>query len=402
MPLFEYRAIDHAGKRRVGRLAANHQGALASHLDNLGLILVKAREVAAHGGRFRSGGPVSLKDLISFTHHLVMLFSSGVPIIAGIRAIKEEMQADAMKPVLDDIEARLEAGQSLSESFAAHPKIFDRTYLSILAAGEESGALDQVMTRLLEHLEWRAETRGKVGQALIYPAILSLAVIGLIVLLLTFMLPRIAGVYDKLRVDLPKPTVMLLDLSKFMQHNWAMLLIGVAGTLFAVVAANRLPSGRLCFDRLKLRMPVFGPLIRKSQAAQFCHTLATLYEAGVALPRSLSIVAATLNNRVLGQAVAQSATDITEGRMLGESLRASGVFQPLVIRMVQTGEEMGDLGGALGRVNRFYDREVPQAVKKMIALMEPIIIVFAGASVAFIVLCTLLPIFRLFSALRGG
>ncbi|MFO0981233.1 MAG: type II secretion system F family protein [Planctomycetota bacterium] len=400
MPTFQYKAIDSTGHKREGQLLARDKVELGRALGQMGLVLMKAISLDERESGKKYRGSISNRELIDFSHHLIMIFTSGIPLMVGLRDIRTDIANENFRKVVTDVERSVEAGQPLSEAFAGYPRIFDATYVSILRAGEESGEIEKMLTQLVEHLEWRESTKGTIVQAMIYPCILMVAVIGLIVLLLTLLLPKLAAMYAKVRVELPKPTQILIKISNFLVTDWPYLLGGIGLTIVAYIATNSTRKGKYKIDSFKLRIPFFGPLIRKSQAAQFCHTLVTLYESGVALPKALGIVAAVLKNSVLADAVRKTITAVEEGKPMSESFKASNVFQPLVVRMVAAGEQTGELGSALGRVNKFYDREVPAAVKKFVAAMEPAIIVVAGVSVGFILLCTLLPIFRLISAIK--
>jgi type IV pilus assembly protein PilC len=401
MPTFKYKAIDCNGRQSSGSLAARTEGDLAAELESLGLFLLTAStaESAARSKRAYGGG-VSRRELISFSHDLVLLFSSGVPLLEGLKELVAEVDNPNFARVLDDVRQRLEDGDSLSQAMERYPRVFPDTYVAMIKAGEASGSMEKVLANVVAHLEWQEENKGIIVQALIYPSILFVAVIGLILMLLTFLLPRIANVFEQARVELPKPTLILLAISHFLVTYWPFLVGGIAGFVTSFVVARRTRKGRLAIDGAMLRVPFFGELARKVGAATFCHTLAVLTQAGVAVPQALEIVAKVLKNAVLSAAVTRASSRIMEGGTLTDSIKESNVFQPLVIRMMGVGERTGNLEEALTKVNEYYDRIVPQAVKRFVALLEPTIIVFAGIVVGFIVLCTLLPIFRLMQAIK--
>ncbi|MBI1850126.1 MAG: type II secretion system F family protein [Planctomycetes bacterium] len=401
MPTFKYKAIDATGRQASGSLSARTEGDLAAQLDDLGLYLLTATtaEGAARSKRVYGGG-VSKRELIGFSHDLVLLFSSGVPLLEGLKELVVEIDNPNFARVLDDVRQRLEDGDSLSQAMSRYPRVFPDTYVSMVAAGEASGSMEKVLQNVVAHLEWHEENKGVIVQALIYPCILFTAVIGLILLLLTFLLPRIANVFEQARVELPKPTLILLAISHFLCADWPYLVGGIVACVVTFLLMRRTRKGRLAIDGALLRVPFFGELSRKVGAATFCHTLGVLTQAGVAVPQALEIVSKVLKNAVLSAAVARASKGIQDGGTLTDSIKETNVFQPLVIRMMGVGERTGNLEEALTKVNEYYDRIVPQAVKRFVALLEPAIIVFAGLVVGFIVLCTLLPIFRLMQAIK--
>lgn len=400
MMQYKYRAISPAGTPEEGVMAADGPLDLAARLEKSGALLLSQTEMAAAKTSVYSGA-ITRKELIAFTHHLIILGSSGIPILTGLKDIAEETQDEGFQTVLKDMHSRLEQGESLSEAMANYPKIFDESFVSVVKAGESSGALEAVLANLVRYLEWQEENKNVIVQATIYPAILGVAVVGLIVLLLTFLMPRIAGIFLKARIDLPGITIALMAASDFLVNHGYKLAIGLVAAVVGYKLWRRTERGRYLSDGWKLKIPFFGELMRKIGAANFCYTLSTLYSAGMSLPNALPIVAKVLKNAVLSTAVMKALRSVEEGRSLSEGIRQAEVFQPLVVRMLAVGEETGNLEKALGNVNRFYDRAVPQAVKKFIAILEPVIIVVAGVVVTMIIMATLLPIFRLFKAVKS-
>jgi type II secretory pathway component PulF len=401
MMQFKYRAITPQGTPEEGVMSAEGPLDLAARLERSGALLLSHTEMAAAKKAGVYSGGIPRKELIEFTHHLIILGSSGIPILTGLKDIADETADEGFQTVLRDVHSRLEQGESLSDAMANYPKIFDDSYVSVVKAGESSGALEAVLTNLVRYLEWQEENKNVIVQATIYPTILGVAVIGLIVLLLTFLMPRIAGIFTKARIELPGITIALMAASDFLVHHGYKVAIGLVAAAVAYKLWRRTERGRFVSDGWKLKIPFFGELMRKIGAANFCYTLSTLYGAGMALPAALPIVAKVLKNAVLSGAVLRALRSVEEGRSLSEGVRQADVFQPLVVRMLAVGEETGNLEKALGNVNRFYDRAVPQAVKKFIAILEPLIIVVAGLVVTMIIMATLLPIFRLFKAVKS-
>ncbi len=402
MPTFSYKALDALGKPTSGKLVANDEVELIEALEKRGCFLLEStakNEVFSSRKVYR--GAIRKRELIDFTHNLVLILTSGIPIREGLLEMSGEFENPGFRKVLVDIGNRINAGSTLADAMASYPKIFDITYTSVVSAGEASGSLDEVLSKLAGFLEWREENKGVIIQASIYPALLFSAVIGLVVLLLTFLLPRIAGIFEQSTVELPRPTVILLSLSDFMLAQWPLIIGALGAIVTTYILAGRTEGGRNAIDAAKLRIPFFGPLIRHVSAANFCQSLSTMTHAGLSLPKALGIVSKVVRNKVIERAILGTQVRVEEGMSLSEAIKEVGVFQPLVVRLISIGEETGNLEEALGHISKYYDRIVPQAVKRFMALIEPAIILFAGATVGFIILCTLLPIFRLLKAVKS-
>lgn len=402
MPTYSYKALDAQGKATSGKLVANDEVELIEALEKRGCFLL---ESSAKSEMFSSRkvyrGSIRRRELIDFTHNLVLILTSGIPIREGLLEMSGEFENPGFRKVLVDVGNRINAGSTLADAMAQYPKIFDTTYTSVVSAGEASGSLDEVLAKLAAFLEWGEENKGVIVQASIYPALLFTAVIGLVVLLLTFLLPRIAGIFEQSTVELPRPTVILLSMSDFLLVQWPLIIGALGAIVTAYILAGRTENGKHFIDNAKLHIPFFGALIRHVSAANFCQSLSTMTHAGLSLPKALGIVSKVVRNKVIERAILGTQVRVEEGMSLSEAIKEVGVFQPLVVRLISIGEETGNLEEALGHISKYYDRVVPQAVKRFMALIEPAIILFAGATVGFIILCTLLPIFRLLKAVKG-
>ena len=394
MATFTYQARDEFGKIVRGAMSADTEDHLANKLSNLGYVLTKARPVKESKKDLAPRGRVKRRDLIIFTHHLSTIEASGISIRVGLRDLAEQTENEKFRKVIESLLRDVEGGALLSESMDKYPRIFSELYVSMVRAGEATGSLENVLNRLAAQLEWQEETRGTLTQAVIYPAILFTAIIGLITIVLTVLVPRIMIIYTTAKMPLPLPTRALMAISNFLRAQWPLGLITLAAVIITYKLVGRTPGGRLQIDRLKLRIPVFGKLIRKMAASRFSHTLSSLYHAGVGIAEALWIVEKVIGNTVMAQAVKNTRLRVSNGETIAESLRVSGEFQPLVTRMLAVGEETGRLDQTLNKVNEFYDREVPLAVKQLLTLLEPAIIVFAGLVVAFVLVATFLPLYQ--------
>jgi type IV pilus assembly protein PilC len=395
---FRYQALDSRGVRLHGVTEATTASDLANLLAARGFTMLRAEEVA-HGGRGWEGR-VPRRELIDFTHNLATLESSGIPLYDGLHDLAEESARAPLGPVIRELEADVGRGRRLSEAMARFPRTFSPVYREVVGAGESAGSLPEVLRRLAEHLEWRESVRGLVRQMLVYPTVLALAVVGLVVFLVTFLVPRLSEVYRSAGVQLPAPTrALLLVTDLFTRH--ALFLVGAVILLAGGLgAAGRSEEGRVLLSRLALRLPRIGSLLRKVAAAQFASTLSTLYRAGIDLRSALETTAGVLENRAMRRAVREAARRLLSGAPLAEAVRATGAFQPLVTRMIAVGERAGRVDEAFDRIVAYYDRDVPAVVRRFLAFVEPCLTVCAGLVVGFVVLAALLPVFRLFEAVR--
>lgn len=399
MPEFVYEAMDATGKVTRGTRVAASEMDLHSALATMGFVLTRSKISATHS-KVSKVGRVKPKHLISFSYHFVALFSAGVPLLQLLQDLAESTESLTLRKILPEIRDSVKEGVPLADTLEKYPKVFPPIYTNMVRAGEASGTLEDVLTRVSMYMEWQEETRGRLKQVMIYPAILGTAVTGVVILLLTFLIPKIQKIYETTGVELPIPTQIVIFCSKFLL-NWWWLLAGVAvgGTLLYNVLYQT-PKGRRTIDSLKLRFPMYGPLLRKSCASQFCNTLGNLFHSGVPIRQALNLTAATIQNVVISSAVNRTADAVTRGETLTDTLRQSGVFQSLVISMIAAGEKTGALDQTLARVNSFYDREIPNAIRQFVALFEPAIVVTAGGVVGFIVASVFLPIFKLVQVLR--
>ncbi len=400
MPAFEYAAVDRAGIRIHGVSDSASRKELTEMLEAHGFTLVSAKSKTSEKKTKTYSAKMSRRDLIDLTYNIAILEASGVPLFEGLTDLSEQVDNPQVKAIFNELVSDVGRGLSLSEAMGRFHNIFPPLYIHVVKAGEQSGALDQVLSRLAEHLEWRDSIRGLVKQLLIYPTVLMCAVTGLVIFLLSFLIPRLMQIYSSTKVALPVPTQILIAISNFLRDNWFTLVGAVVALVSAFVITRNTTKGRLIIDNFILRIPIVGPVVRKVAASQFAATLATLYRAGVDLEQALEITSGVIENKAMSKAVKEAQERVLTGVPLSEAIKSTKQFQPLVNRMIAIGEKAGRLEEALGKVVAFYDREVPRAVKRFMALIEPAITIIAGFIVGFIILCAMLPIFKLFDALK--
>jgi type IV pilus assembly protein PilC len=392
MPRFNYRARNLAGQSVHGAMLADDEEQLAMTLRGMDLYLVSARPERAWNAIYLTR-PVKVRELITFTVHMATSIGAGIPILQALEDSEEQTTNKRMRRAIREIADDLSGGSSLSDALSRHRAIFSDVYVSMTRAGEASGTLDKVLQRLAEFLEWQNALASEIRRASIYPATVFVAVLGLIGVLLGFVFPRILPVIHSLKVPLPFVTRAVIAAGDVVRFGWFWILLGMAGlfALVRVLGANE--GGRLIIDAIKLRLPVIGGLVEKICLSRFAHHLGLLLRTGVDITQSLSITAQVVGNAVIAQAVSEAREKVIQGGSLWRSLQETGAFPPLVVRMVFVGESTGTVDSTLEKVTEFYDREIPATVKKMFAVLEPLIIVILAALVLTVALAIFIPLY---------
>jgi len=394
MPAFKYKAVDQNGKHISGILYADNEKNLQENLRRTNLYLISAQETKPPK-EVRLWRKVKRKDLLTFSVHLQTIVSAGIPIIQGLGDLIDQTGNPTFKKVLEDVRAAIQSGSSLSEALEKHPKAFSDLYVSVIHAGETSGNLDSVLTDLIGFLEWQEEIISSIRQATIYPIIVLTAVTGLVILLMTFVFPRFTAIFEKANVPLPLPTRIVMAISHFLVNDWPYLIGGFILFLILFRMFIKTDAGRHTFDRLKLKIPIFGKLILKINLSRFSHYLGTLIRAGIDITQSLFIVEKVIENVILSDIIRITRARVQAGEFMSDSLREYPQFPPLVIRMISIGESSGNLEETLGKVSSYYDREVPATIKKVFAIFEPLVIVFLASIVLLMALSMFLPLYQM-------
>ncbi len=393
--MLEYTAVDSAGVIVRGKLVSAGELELDRELERRGLLLREAREVDARASA--RAHALRSEQLISFTTQLSTLVSAGVPLVEGLASIGRRLEGEAARATVEELVGELESGEHFSGALEKHPGTFPPIYRASVKAGELTGALDVVLLRLAKHLEWVRSVQGAIVQALIYPAIVCAAVLGLIVILLTFVLPRIVQLFPGGRESMPLPTRIVLGASDFLCAHGILLGVLAAGTIALAVWGLRQPLGRRWLHVLLLRVP--GPLLRKIATSRFASTAAVLHGAGCDVLTTLDTAARTCGNAVLEESFARAVSNVRRGATIGESFEQERELDPLLKQLVGVGEKSGKLDDCLQRLVAHYDEEIPRAVKSTLALLEPAMLVGAGLVVGFIVFAAVTPIFKMYENL---
>lgn len=337
--------------------------------------------------------PVKRRELINFTLHLSTSIGAGIPILQSFEDMEQQTTNKSMRKAVQVIMEDLRGGSSLSDALSRHPHIFSDVYVSMVKAGEASGSLDKVLQRLISFLEWQDSLASEIKRASIYPTTVLVAILILMSVLLGFVFPRILPVIQRLNAPLPFITRAVMTAADIVRYGWYWILLGIASFFVLVRILKASEGGLLILDAIKLRLPVIGELIEKICLSRFSHHLGILLRTGVDITQSLSIAERVVGNAVIAQAVGEAREKVIQGGALWRSLQETGVFPPLVIRMIFIGETTGTIDSTLEKVTGFYDREIPSTVKKLIAVLEPLIIFFLAAVVLIVALSIFIPLY---------
>lgn len=346
---------------------------------------------------------ITVKDLAIFARQFAAMFNAGVPMVRCLKVLREQASNAKIKYALRMISAEVEEGNELSESMRKHPACFDELFLSMVAAGEVGGVLDEVLERLAVMLEKNAKTMSEINSAMSYPKTVMFIAFAVFFGMTTFLLPTFAQIFEQIGTELPAFTVFMLSISKFCR-TWPPIPQGIAiGTIMAMSTTYSIvyktEQGRLFFDKLFLKLPIFGDIIEKSAVARFCMIFGTLTRSGVPMLKSLEIVRNVAGNAAIAESIEYARQEIQSGGMISLALQEKKVFPSLAIQMMAIGEETGELDGMLMKVGAFYETEVEEAVKSLSSMLEPLMIVAIGGIVASILLSMYLPMFKVFESL---
>ncbi len=394
MASFHFKAVASDGKVRTGTLTATTEKAVAAELRKQGLTPVYVGEEASHSFSFKlpSFGGGRRRDVLLFTQELSTLLNAGVPVDRALSISGELTEREAFKTVIQDVIRVLKAGKSLADSLAGHPDHFSNLYINMVRAGEASGSLAAVFERLTEFEQSRDDLRNYIISAMVYPALLVFVGLASILVLMYFVVPRFAAVFEQSRMVMPLPTKILLETSRFVQtYGW----IGILGSLAAVIILRTYigtEAGRLWWDTFRLRIPVLGDALRKAETARFASAMSTLVANSVPLVRSLGIAGAILNNRKIAGSLESVAQGVKRGEGISGPLRRTGQFPALAGHLLAVGEETGRLDQMFGRMAEIYANDTRAAIKRFTSLFEPLVILVMGVMVGLLVLSMLLAI----------
>jgi len=401
MPIFQYEAIDAKGRTKKGTVDADTARDAREKLRKQQIRVVEMERLDASGrpkkgekAKLRLERKVNVRELAILTRQFSTLLGSGVHLSEALNVLVEQIQDRHLEVVYRDLREKIVSGSGLADALSFHPNYFSDLYINMVRAGEASGNLDEVLARLADYRQKQANLRGKIAAAMTYPAVMVFVGFGVVVFLMTYVVPRITGILQSKDNVLPAPTVILMTASDlFKEYWWFGLIALVAAYIFAKLAIAT-EKGRLFFDTFILKIPVIGTLLQKSAISRFTVTLSTLLKSGLPALDALSIVSKVVNNALLSRVISQVAERILEGADIATPLRKSKMFPPMVGYMIAVGEQSGELENILDRISETYEEEIDLAVQRLTALIEPVIIVGLAVVVGFIIMAVLLPLLQ--------
>ena len=404
---FKYQAKDASGRTVTGTISAASQNDVVADLRRRQLTPIEIKKSGL--GFFKGGGkteggrkPKGAKkssvrrgELEVFTRQLSTMLSAGIPMLESLEILAEQGESPGFRYCLNRVVDDIRSGGDFSKSLEPHKNVFSDIYVAMIRAGEVSGQLDVILTRLAEYLEASAHLRQEIKSAMTYPVVSLVLVTGIAGFLMIGIVPSFKPVFDSLEVQLPGLTTFIMDIAFFMRDYWYVMFAGLIGAFFGFKIWKKTPKGEYLFDKFVLKAPVFGPLFKKVALSRFSRTFSTLVKSGVPILGAMEIVSQTAGNKVISEVVDQARANVKQGETLSEPLSKSPVFPPMVTKMIGIGERSGALDALLEKIADFYDQQVEAEVKGLTSLIEPLMIAIMGLIVGGIVLAVFLPIFKL-------
>jgi len=405
MGTFAYTGRNRQGVIKKGEVSAKTRDEAIEQLRKQNIIVMNVDERAdkeGGGWKFEIGGGVTDKDLVIFTRQFATMINAGLPLIQALEILATQSENKQLRKAIGEVRIQVEGGATFADALQKHPKVFDELYVNMVHAGEVGGLLDTILGRLAKHIEKAMKLKAQIKSAMVYPAaILGVAVVVISVLMI-WVIPIFAKMFSEMsggKIGLPGPTQIVIDVSNFMQSYILHLVIGAVLVGWGIKKYYGTPKGRLAMDRMFLKLPIVGQLIRKTAVAKFTRTLGTLITSGVPILDGLSITAKTSGNKVIEEAIMAARLSISGGKTIAEPLSKGEIFPKMVTHMISVGETTGALDAMLGKIADFYEDEVDQAVASLTSLLEPMMMVFLGTLIGFIVVAMYLAIFEMAAAI---
>ncbi len=402
MPKFAWEGKTRTGSVQKGVTEAENAAAVEGQLKKSGLLGVVVKE---QGKGFKmpsfGGASIDTKDLVIFTRQFATMIDSGLPLVQCLDILSSQQEKKVFKDILLKVKESVESGSTFADALSKHPKAFDQLFVNLVAAGEIGGILDTILNRLAAYIEKAMKLKKQIKGAMVYPTtIMSIAVI-VVGVILVFVIPTFAKMFEDFGGELPGATKFVIGLSNFLLKYIIVIIAGFFALSWGIKKYYATPAGRKRIDSMALKAPIVGPLIRKVSVAKFTRTLGTMVSSGVPIMDGLEIVAKTAGNKIVEEAIYGVRQAISEGKTMAEPLQACGIFPPMVVQMIAVGEATGAMDAMLTKIADFYDDEVDDAVSAMTAMMEPLLMVFLGTTVGGLVVAMYLPIFKLAGAVGG-
>jgi type IV pilus assembly protein PilC len=343
---------------------------------------------------------IRTQDIVMFNVQLANMLNSGLSVVSSLDILQKQNENKRLSEVIGRVSRSVEAGESFSQALAKHPKVFPNLFVSMVKAGEAGGGLDEILNRYAEFAETQADLQRKIREALYYPIILIVAATGVIVFIATALIPKFVEIFNRAEISLPLPTIILYGIGTAIRQFWYVIILSGVLIVLGLRRYLKTETGKFGFDKVSLKLPILGPIVRKSCISRFARTLSTLIGSGVPILESLDIVTDVVNNQVLGLVIRQMRQSVEKGERLAASLKVSEEFPPDTVQMISVGEESGNLEKMLNKISDFYDRATGYSIKKLVASLEPILLLVMGAVVAFTMASMLLPMFNMVKLLK--
>ncbi|HWP30965.1 MAG TPA: type II secretion system F family protein [Fimbriimonadales bacterium] len=403
MPVYAYTYRDASGAIHKGTTEADSEEVLRKRFSEQDMQILEVQLLKGRRSRPKSFGRVKLTNLALFCRQFSTMVDAGVSLVRCLDVLAQQTTDPRLKKIILDVGERVEGGESLSRAMQRHPKAFSNLFIGLIRAGEVGGVLEEALQRLSQFLEKDVELRRKIRSALTYPTIVIFFALGIVIFLVSFIIPRFVEVFTDLGIkELPAATKLLIDISNFITTKWYFLIGGLILFLIVWKAFVNTHFGRRVVDRLKLKVPIFGKLHHKICLARFSRTLGTLLASGVPILQAMETTAGVVGNHIISDAVMEARSRIREGERIGEPLERSRQFPPMVVHMISVGEESGSLDYMLQKIADFYEGEVEATLASLTAALEPVLIVILGFIVGFIVISMFLPLIQAVQNLSQG
>ncbi len=402
MPIYIWVAETKKGRKLKGELEAGNEKIALNQLRKRNFTVKKLKpkpkDLFANVPFMQP--KVKNKDLVIFTRQFSTMIDAGLPLVQGLSILAEQSENPTFKKILKEITRDVEGGSTLAEAMRKHPKVFDDLYVNLVAAGELGGILDTILRRLAEYIEKSEKLKSQIKGAMTYPVVVMCIAIIVIAVILIFVIPVFEEMFSDFGSALPGPTQIVVNMSRFMKTNFIWVALGIGVIVYAFKRYRGTAGGRRATDKLLLKMPIFGDLLKKVAVARFTRTLGTMITSGVPILDALDIVARTSGNKILEEIILEVRVSIAEGQTIAEPLSENDIFPGMVIQMISVGEATGALDTMLGKIADFYDEEVDVAVSALTSMLEPLLMVFLGGSIGGLVIAMYLPIFQMAAAME--
>ncbi len=398
---FSYTCKNQDGQLQKGVIEAADQSQAGKMLQEQKLYVLDVKKEGEQKSKIAGknieifGGRVSLKDKIIFTQQLAMMIQSGLPLMDAFKALEEQTENKYFSRVINEIATEVKGGKAFSEIIAKYPKIFPPIYVAIVKSGEKSGKLDEVLGRLAEQLQKDYELISKIKAAVTYPILIMCALVGIVFLMFIFVIPQLKTVFADMGAELPLVTRIILGISDAIIIYWYIWVVVIGGFVAGIYFGSKTPSGKMILDRIKIKIPLIGPLIKKIYMTRFCRTTGTLVASGLPILNIMETAQGIINNRIYQNAFKKISTDIENGVQLSQSLKQQHIFPAMIYHMVAVGEKSGKLDYVLLSMADFFDKEIEATTNSLATLIEPILIIFVGAGVGLVVASVIMPIYSL-------